>query len=257
MSCTLMCRTYSQRVHPATIVEIVVFPLAVILLVYVLLRMQTRPIRDHALNNPVPGIEVGSAARITDAGSIGWPSLLDALSVRVAPDSDDRDPGPENSVAEMLGLKAPTVIGRFQPNLIYGTRHDRQVFVRIGIDETYLSGFSTRHMRQITVLRVDVPDFELVDKDGVVRAESDVPAALGAVLQALRPSPDVWDGLLVVGGPEGIVASRPVPRRVRVQFQWLYDLWLVERIADSLRAPALPAARLGRSYLVPYWLGRA
>ena len=44
---------------------------------------------------------------------------------------------------------------------------------------------------------------------------------------------------------------------MRVQFQWLYDLWLVERIADSLNAPALEPARLGRSYVVPYGLGKA
>jgi hypothetical protein len=224
---------------------------------YLLLRMQSRPIRDHRLNNRVPGIEIGSAAQISDAGSVGWPSLLDALStVRVDPDRAS-DAAPENSVAEMLGLRAPTVVGRFQPTLMYGTRHGRQVFIRIGIDETYLSGFSTRHMRQITVVRVDAPDLELAGEDGVLRAESDVPVALRAVLQALRPSPDVWDQLLVVGGPEGIVASRPIPHRVRVKFQWLYDLWLVERIADSLHASALPPARLGRSYLVPYWLGRA
>jgi hypothetical protein len=247
-------------VHVATIVEIVIFPVAVVVLVYVLMRVQTRPTRDHSLNNPVPGIETGSAADITDAGSIGWPSLLDALStVRADPDKGDRDP-PENSVAKMLGLQAPTVVGRFQPNLTYGVRHGRQVFIRIGIDETYFSGVTTRHMRQITVLRVGVPVFELVGEGGVLRPESadaDVPAALRAVLQALRPSPDVWDHLLVVGGPEGIVASRPIPHRVLVQFQWLYDLWLVERIADSLHAPALPPARLGRAYLIPYWLGRA
>jgi hypothetical protein len=247
-------------VHAATILEIVVFPLAVLVLVYLLFRIQTRPIRDHPLNNPLPGIETGSAAQITDAGSIGWPSLLDALStVRVDPDENDRHAGPENSVAETLGLQAPTVVGRFQPNLIYGVRHGRQVFIRIGIDETYLTGVTTRHMRQITVLRVAVPDFEFVGERGVLRpesAEADVPAALHAVLHALRPSPDVWDGLLVVGGPEGIVASRPVPHRVRVRFQWLYDLWLVERIADSLHASALPSARLDRSYLIPYWLGR-
>jgi hypothetical protein len=248
-------------VHAATILQIVVFPLAVVVLVYVLFRLQTRPIRDHPLNNPVPGIETGSAAQITDAGSIGWPSLLDALStVRVDADKSDRDSGPENSVAETLGLQAPTVVGRFQPNLIYGVRHGRQVFIRIGIDETYLTGLTTRHMRQITVLRVDVPVFEFVGERGVLRPEpeeADVPAGLRAVLHALRTSPDVWDGLLVVGGPEGIVATRPVPHRVRVQFQWLYDLWLVERIADVLQAPALPSARLERSYLIPYWLGRA
>ncbi|HWJ54167.1 MAG TPA: hypothetical protein VNT24_12400, partial [Propionibacteriaceae bacterium] len=200
--------------HAATILEIVLFPLAVVALVYVLLRVQTRPTRDHPLNNPVPGIETGSAAQIADAGSIGWPSLLDALStVRVDPDKSDRGPGPENSVAETLGLQAPTVVGRFQPNLIYGVRHGRQVFIRIGIDETYLTGVTSRHMRQITVLRVDVPEFELVAERGMLRLESeqaDVPEALHAVVHALRPSPDVWDGLLVVGGPEGIVASRPV-----------------------------------------------
>jgi hypothetical protein len=247
-------------VHAATIVEIVVFPLAVVVLGYLLLRVQRRPIMDHPLNKPVPGIVTGSAAQITDAGSIGWPSLLDALSaVRVDPEESDRDPAPENSVSEKLGLRAPTAVGRFQPNLIYGVRQGRQVFIRIGIDETYLSGLTTRHMRQITVLRVDVPVFELVGARGVLRpesAETDLPAPLRAVLHALRPSPDVWDGLLVVGGPEGIVASRPVPHRVRVQYQWLYDLWLVERIADVLHAPALPAARLDRSYLIPYWLGR-
>ncbi len=238
-----------------------VVPLVVIVLGYLLFRLQGRPIRNHPLNNPVPGIQTGSAAQIADAGPIGWPSLLTALStVRVDPGNGDRDPGPENSVAEMLGLQAPTAASRFEPNLIYGVRHGRQVFIRIGIDETYLSGFTTRHTRQITVLRVDVPAFELVGEHGVIRPESgaaEVPAALRAVLHPLRPSPDVWDGLLVVGGPEGIVASRPVPHRVRVQFQWLYDLWLVERIADVLHAPALPPARLDRSYLIPYWLGRA
>jgi hypothetical protein len=248
-------------VHPPTILEIVVFPLAVLVIVYLLFRMQARPIRDHPLNNPVSGIETGSAAQIADAGSIGWPSLLYALStVPVDPGKSGRGPGPENSVAETLGLQAPTVVGRFQPNLIYGVRHGRQVFIRIGIDETYLSDFTTRHMRQITVLRVDVPDFEVVGERGVLGPESaqvEVPPPLRTLLSALRPSPDVWDGLLVVGGPEGIVASRPVPHRVRVRFQWLYDLWLVERIADLLHAPALPAARLDRSYQIPYWLGRA
>jgi hypothetical protein len=109
--------------HVATILQIVVVPLAVVVLAYVLLWIQARPIRDHPLNNPVPGIQTGSAVQITDAGSIGWPSLLDALStLRVDPDASVRDPGQENSVAEVLGLQEPTVVGRFQPNLIYGVR---------------------------------------------------------------------------------------------------------------------------------------
>jgi hypothetical protein len=240
------------------IFEVVGFPLVVAVFVVVMFRLQARSIRDHPLNNPVPGVGLGSASQITDAGSVGWPSLLAALStVRDDPDRNDRDEGPENAVAETLGLQAPMVVGRFQPNLIYGTRHGRQVFIRLGIDETYRSGMTNRHLRQITVLRVGVSEFELLGEGGALLAERDAPQALLAVVQSLGPSSDVWDGLRVVGGPQGIVATRPVPRRVRVQFQWLYDLWLVERIADSLNAPALEPARLGRSYVVPYGLGKS
>jgi len=131
------------------------------------------------------------------------------------------------------------------------------VFIRTGIDETYRSGITSRHLRQITVLRVGVPVFGLVGESGALRAGPGAPEALFALERALHPSPDVWDGLRVVGGLEGIVATRPVRRRVRVQFQWLYDLWLVERIADLLQAPALHPTRLGRSFIVPYGLGRA
>jgi hypothetical protein len=248
-----------SRLSPQALLifEVVGFPLVVAVFVVVMIRLQARSIRDHPLNNPVPGVGLGSASQITDAGSVGWPSLLDALStVRDDSGRDDRD-GPENAVAETLGLQAPMVVGRFQPSLIYGMRHGRQVFIRLGIDETYRSGMTSRHLRQITVLRVGVSRFELLGEGGVLRAAPGAPDALIAVVESLGPSPDVWDGLRVVGGPEGLVATRPVPRRVRVQFQWLYDLWLVERIADSLSAPALEPSRLGRSYVVPYGLGKA
>jgi len=234
----------------------VVLPLAVVALVVVLMRAQARPAQDHPLNNPMPGVGVGSAAEIRDAGSIGWPSLLDAMTVHTDPGDVDRDAVAENSVAARLGLQAPRAASRFQPNLIYGSRHGRQVFIRLGIDETYLPGVMTRHLRQITVVRVEVPEFELTGVGGVLRADSTVPGALSALLRELGPAPEVWDHLQVVGGEEGIVAARPVPHRMRIRLQWLYDLWLIERIADSLHAPSLPTARLGESYAVPYGLGR-
>ena len=242
--------------HLGTIIAAVVLPLAAIALLVVLVRAQGRPVRGHPLNNPSPGVEVGSAAQIRDAGSVGWPSLLDAMTVRAGADDSEPDATRENSIAARLGLQAPKPASRFQPSLFYGTRHDRQVFIRIGIDETYLPGILTRHLRQISVVRAEVPEFELAGKRGVLRADSAVPEALRDVLRVLRPAPDLWEDLLVVGGPEGIVATRPVPQRVQVRLQWLYDLWLIERIADRLHAPALPTARLGESYLIPYGLGR-
>lgn len=276
------------------IVEAVVFPLVVAVFVVVMFRHQARVISSHPLNNRTPGIGVSSAARITDAGVIGWPSLLDALTAvglnrtrssdvgregesvaelvgrrrdvgrrrgtdllgRALGPATDVDGGDENSVAEALGLHAPMVVGRFQPTLIYGVRQGRQAFVRLGIDESRRTGIGTRHLRQITVLRVTVPIFELVGARGTLGAERGAPGPVTDLIQALQPSPDVWNRLRVIGGPDGIVATRPVPLRVRVQFQWLYDLWLLERIADMLQAETLPPARLGKAFTVPYGLGR-
>jgi hypothetical protein len=243
-------------VQLGTTIAAVVLPLAVLVLLVLMYRLQARPARQHPLNQPVAGVEVGSEELISDAGAIGWPSLLDAMTVpgEAAESGNGSD---SNSVAERLGLLAPGAASRFQPNLIYGTRHGRQVFVRIGIDETYLPSLTTRHIRQITVVRAETPEFELVSKGGVLRADSEVPEALRSLLRGLHPSPEIWQEVVVVGGPEGIVATRPAPQRIRIRFQWLYDLWLLERIAESLQAPGLPTARLGQSYLIPYGLGRA
>ena len=277
------------------IVEAVVFPLVAAVLVVIVFRRQAWMIERHPLNHRTPGIDVGSAVTIGDAGVIGWPSLLDALStvglergngsvegegaeraaeatgrglaVRRRRGTDligralgppvDEDGSGENPVADALGLNAPTVVGRYQPTLIYGVRQGRQVFIRLGIDETRRPGFTTQHLRQITVVRVRVPVFELVGSRGILRAEVRVPATIAGLVESLQPSPDVWNRLRVIGGPDGIVASRPVPFRVKVQFQWLYDLWLVERIADVLRVETLPPVRLGKAFTVPYGLGRA
>ena len=44
-------------------------------------------------------------------------------------------------------------------------------------------------------------------------------------------APGVWRKLEVEGGPQGIVARRPVTAHPQ---GYLYDLWLIERIADRL-----------------------
>ena len=48
-------------------------------------------------------------------------------------------------------------------------------------------------------------------------------------------SADVWRDLVVEGGPDGILARRPITMKANPQ-GYVYDLWLVERLADRLGA---------------------
>ena len=52
-------------------------------------------------------------------------------------------------------------------------------------------------------------------------------------LGELAPAPRVWRDIVVEGGPEGIRARRPVTSHPQ---GYVYDLWLVERLADRLGA---------------------
>jgi hypothetical protein len=243
------------------IVEAVGFPLAVIVVVVLGLRYGSRSVSRHPLNNRSGGGPIRASAEIVDAGCVAWPDLLDALAAKqMDPDEeslrDDPEAG-ENGIANILGLRSPVQSGRFRPNLMYGARAGRQVFIRLGIDETLRSGFGTRRLRQTTVLRVGASSFSLRGIDGVLYPSVETPQPVRRMVQTLQRSPEVWTGLYVLSGPYGMVATRPIPHRIRVQCQWLYDLWLLERMADYLRAPALSTVRLGAHYTVPYGLGRS
>jgi hypothetical protein len=73
------------------------------------------------------------------------------------------------------------------------------------------------------------------------------------MLAQLRPSPDVWHDLRVVVGAAGLVTSRGVARDWIGG--WIYDLWLLERLAVCLGAGPLPPQRLGRAWTPPYGTG--
>src|SRR5690348_15131936 len=139
--------------QPLLLIEILGFPIVVIVLVLVGFRVASWSINRNPLNGRIDGVAIGSAASIVDAGLMPWPNVLDALTiVKVDRDvewTEDHPTAGENPFAEALGLKAPILTGRFQPNLMYGDRHGRQVFIRIGIDETRRSGLTNRHLRQI------------------------------------------------------------------------------------------------------------
>jgi hypothetical protein len=53
------------------------------------------------------------------------------------------------------------------------------------------------------------------------------------MLGELVPDARIWRDLVVEGGPDGIRARRPVTAHPQ---GYVYDLWLVERLADRLGA---------------------
>lgn len=101
--------------------------------------------------------------------------------------------------------------------VLSGERHGRAVSMRMG------DGAS-----EVTV-RVAAPEFEAKSRDGKVRPPEDA----AAVAEALRAVPNStrWKKLTVEGGPKGIVVTR---KGMTEQGDALCDLWLAERLADSL-----------------------
>jgi len=204
----------------------------------------------------------GSAAGIADGGEYKNEALLRALSVKPEDHGPDEygNPHDEGWAGTMLGLrsKISSATDLLEPHLYWGPRAAGQVFVRIGPDEKIAGGselYSERHLRSITVLRVDAPEFELEGSSGRPRPAGDAPAPLVHALDRIGSNPDLWDHLLVVGGPEGMVATRPSGGS---EFGgWVYDLWLLERLAGAMKLDPLANARVGPAWKVPYGLGRS
>jgi len=204
----------------------------------------------------------GSAAGIADGGEYKNEALLRALSVKPEDHGpDDRgNPHDEGWAGTMLGLRSriSSTTDLLEPHLYWGPRAAGQVFVRIGPDEKIAGGselYSERHLRSITVLRADSPAFELDGSSGRPRPTGDVPVPLAQTLDQIATNPDLWDRLQVVGGPKGIVPTRPSGGS---EFGgWVYDLWLLERLAGVMELEPLATARVGPAWKVPYGLGRA
>jgi hypothetical protein len=162
-------------------------------------------------------------------------------------------------MARMLGLRSrmSSATELLEPHVFWGERGGRQVHVRLGPDEKIAGGttmLSNRHVRLITVVRAELPEARIVAHDGTLRDEGRGSAEIAGLLAGIGSSPDAWDGVRVVCGPDGAVASRPAV--TDAIHGWLYDLWLCERLADGLAAPALPPVDVGPGWTIPYGLGR-
>ena len=200
----------------------------------------------------------GSAAEIEDAGQVPARELLGALRVR---DSDDLMGVDVDEVAQALGFKyfagggtRPLSGGATYPTVMYGERNGHEALIQQGLVGTStLPGLRLQKLRHVTAIRVQAPSFELGARDGRIDAPADALGEVRGVAEAINPSPDVWSDLRIVGGAEGIVASRGSANDYLGG--WIYDLWFLERLAGELGAPGLPAVGVDEEWEIPYGMG--
>lgn len=123
---------------------------------------------------------------------------------------------PEVGIGSIGGDARPMVRGG---TVVEGARHGRAVKISLGMSEVN------------TEIRIKSPGFVIKSQDGSLIADAVAPQAIHDALRGLRKAKR-WEGLEVYGDTEGIVATRP-QKGVNM---WLYDLWLLERIASEIQA---------------------
>ena len=172
---------------------------------------------------------------------IGGPLIVIAAlwgSIRALMPGGEMDRGYENVGVAMAPLgfevtERPSVdievreatTGRVGPKIrgalvLEGLRHGRRVSVRLDSTETTA--------RSTVRVAAPVPQFEAKSRDGRVRPVDGAPQGVIATLKE-APNSTRWKKVAVEGGPEAI----EVVRKGGGQADWLCDLWLAERLAES------------------------
>jgi hypothetical protein len=167
----------------------------------------------------------GRAAEIADAGAVDGEVLWEAL--KTEPPVED-----PSTITEEHGLGEEREISQssdFDATEFSGARHGRRVALRFGVVR---SMWRERAWNEVQV-EASVASFRARADDGRIVAEPGAPPEVEEVLAGLTPAPDVWHELEVEGGPDGILARRPNTAHSQ---GYVYDLWLVERLADGLGA---------------------
>jgi hypothetical protein len=173
----------------------------------------------------------GRAAEITDPAAYDWEVIWEAL--KTEPPAED-----SGTLTQELGLGEEREVTQTTTDMagteFSGTRHGRRVALRIGVVPSVWRERAANEIHveaPVAPFRVRVDDGRLVSEPGAVPEVEEV-------LTGLEPAPAVWRELEVEGGPDGIIARRPVTAHPQ---GYVYDLWLVERLADRLGAePSLP-----------------
>src|SRR5215207_1361500 len=178
--------------------------------------------KETPRTGPSPAEMRGRAAEIADASAFGWEVLWEAL--KTEPPAED-----PSTITQELGLgeekEMPQDTSDMPGTEFSGTRHGRRVALRIGVVPSI---WRERGANEVQV-EASVAPFRLRADDGRLIAEQGAVPEVEELLAGLALAPDVWRDVEVEGGPDGILARRPVTAHPQ---GYVYDLWLVERLAD-------------------------
>jgi hypothetical protein len=170
----------------------------------------------------------GRAAEIDDPSGLDWEVVWEALKTEPPADSP-------STITQELGLGEEQELTQTTSDMpateFSGTRNGRAVALRMGVVPTV---WRDRGANEVQVQASVVP-FKLREDDGRLVAEAGAPSEVEELVAGLTPDKDVWRDLEVEGGPDGILARRPIKMKGNPQ-GYVYDLWLVERLADRLGA---------------------
>jgi hypothetical protein len=182
--------------------------------------------KDASRGGPPPSEMRGRATEIADPGAYGWEVVWEAL--KTEPPAED-----PSTITQEHGLGEENDIlqtnADFPATEFSGTRHGRRVALRMGVVP------SMWRDRGAYEVQVDAPvlPFRVTEEDGRLAAEPGALPEVEALVGAMAASPAVWRDVTIEGGPDGILARRPVKAHPQ---GYIYDLWLVERLADRLGA---------------------
>ena len=166
----------------------------------------------------------GRAAEIPDAGAVGWEVVWEALK------TEPPDEG-SSTITQELGLDEEHDIsqGTDVPGTEFsGTRNGRRVQLRMGVVPF---GLGKRAVNEVHIDAPVAPFSASADGDRLVAEPSGL-SEIDEFLAGLAPA-RAWRKTSVEGGPDGILARRPITAHPQ---GYVYDLWLVERLADRLGA---------------------
>jgi hypothetical protein len=181
---------------------------------------------EAAPTGPAPAEMRGRAAEIGDPAELSWEVLWEALKT----EPPVEDPA---TLTQELGLDQEREIPQGHADMpateLSGVRHGRRVALRLGAVPSALRG---RGFYEVQV-EAPVAPFSVEADDGRLIAKRGAPPEVEELLVGLAPAPGVWRELELEGGPDGILARRPVTAHPQ---GYVYDLWLVERLAERLGA---------------------